>query len=1144
MQAVKLAEGLTARWCYGVAEEAAPAVALDWLQEVEDAPVVVFFLKNSGMADAWRADFAFLAEQWSALGLSGAGEAGKVQWECAVLPPLPDLENEGSERRSFELECDRSHAMSRLLAYRDASPSASRLALFTTPGAFFAPCPEAVEQARAERSLEVGGLYSFTELVSELAEELGYDNEAVCETPGQFAVRGGLVDVYPINGDRPYRLDFFGDELESIRAFDPTTQRSLEEHRRVTLSAITSTLAGPLRSRHILDYFGPAVNWVFHEPRSLAESFPGRFEVFERLQSDNPSFADLIDDRLRRTRDAWLGIGTLESNSGLFEKAAEQCEVPAFPLEDFREIGPESQLGIDRLEAGQREREAFLRKIDRWKTEGETIKIVLNTEGEANRLREILGEMEGIGELSADFLQGPLRSGFRWERRQAPPLTVVTGNDLFGRYRARPAGSRKRLLPQRSRVDQLLDFSELVEGDFLVHLSHGICQFQGIRRMELRGRVEEVISLGFEGESTLHLPLHMSHLLTRYVGLAKVRPKLGRLGGNSWEKTRRAAETATLDFASELLRTDAARKVIPGHAFAPDSDWQKDFENSFIHQETPDQLTAIKETKADMEEALPMDRLVCGDVGFGKTEVALRAVFKAVMDGRQAVILVPTTVLAQQHFNTFRERFAEYPISVEMLSRFRSAAEVSEILRQARSGAIDVLVGTHRLLSNDVALHNLGLLVIDEEHRFGVRHKEKLKLLREGVDVLSMSATPIPRTLYMALMGARKMSVIETPPMDRLPIQTFVKNYDPELVRKAVSFELERGGQVFYLHNRVQTISTVAEHLRRMLPKARIEFGHGQMTEHQLEKIMTRFVAGQIDLLVCTTIIESGLDIPNCNTIIIEGADRFGLAQLYQLRGRVGRFNRQAFAYLLLHRHTRMLDQAGKRLLAMRQHNQLGAGFRIAMRDLELRGAGNLLGTKQAGHIVGVGFDLYCQLLRQSIASLKGEKGATRVRATLRLDFVYTGAGGLPGAEPSETPPPGYGVLRRAENEAEESPIEPVEASFPTSYIAETRLRIDFYRRLALADDDAQLQEIREALHDRFGQPPPEVDILLALTAVRIAAEAASILEVQTEGAVLRLRRASGKPDDYVKTGTRFPRLTKRDPLARLAEIRNIIANK
>lgn len=592
------------------------------------------------------------------------------------------------------------------------------------------------------------------------------------------------------------------------------------------------------------------------------------------------------------------------------------------------------------------------------------------------------------------------------------------------------------------------------------------------KKIKCSERLKETISLEFDEGITLYLPLTESHLLTRYVGLSKVAPKLGLLGSNRWGKIYRCAEKGALDFAAELLKMQAKRQTYKRPQCEPDNAWQTAFENAFIHNETADQLSAIDAIKKDLEKETPMDRLLCGDVGFGKTEVAIRAAFKAVMSQKQVCFLAPTTVLVQQHCNTFRDRMASYPVVIESLSRFRSPKEQKLILQQLKQGAIDIIIGTHRLLSKDVVYHNLGLLIIDEEHRFGVHQKEVLKWLRSTVDTLSMSATPIPRSLYFALVGARSLSVIETAPVNRLPIKTFVKSYDLALIKKVIDAEVARGGQVFYLHNRVQTIASVAAKLSEVLPAVRIAFGHGQMDQDELEKLMTQFVAGEYDVLVCTTIIESGLDIPNCNTLIVEGADRFGLSQLYQLRGRVGRSDRQAYAYLLLHSHSSLLKSVRKRLGALQRHNQLGAGFKIAMRDLELRGAGNLLGRQQSGFIAGVGFELYCNLLRQSIRHLNGDSIAVNVRASLRLDFINIGEGAATETEVS---------LPAKANDTD--------ACIPVDYLKEPLLRIDFYRRLALADSTTAVNTIANTLKDRFGSFPKSLKNLISVTHLRCLAE-------------------------------------------------------
>ena len=721
--------------------------------------------------------------------------------------------------------------------------------------------------------------------------------------------------------------------------------------------------------------------------------------------------------------------------------------------------------------------------------------------------------------IAPDKLPGLLKDG----------LLLLTERELFGRRRRPLAVLPRRRTAIRAAVGRALDFGELADGDALVHATQGVCLFRGIKAHEHAGRTEDFIGLEFALKSMLHLPVRESHLLTRYIGIGRAVPKLSKLGGGGWEKSRKAAEKATADLAAQLLAMQAARSTKPGITHPKDADnaWMGEFERSFPHRETPDQTRAIIDVKADMERPAPMDRLISGDVGFGKTEVALRAAFKCVLGGRQVAILAPTTVLAQQHFESFKERLARWPVSVELLSGYRTTKQKADVRARAAAGTVDVVVGTHALLSDGTSFGRLGLVIIDEEHRFGVRHKERLKELRTEVDVLAMSATPIPRTLYLALVGARDLSVIETPPRERLPIRTIVRSYDEKLVRDAVKAELARGGQVFYLHNRVETIQAVAERIAALVPKARIIVGHGQMPAGQLEEVMSAFVAGEYDVLVCTTIIETGLDIPNCNTLIIEGADRFGLAQLYQLRGRVGRFNRQAYAYLFLHRHAALVGTAHRRLSAIRQYNQLGAGFRIAMRDLELRGAGNILGAAQSGHVATVGFDLYCQLLRRSVAKLRGDKGAVIERCEVQLDFIdHTQA-----------------ALGTEQTNSSDGEVPLLTATLPSDWIPETRLRIEAFRRIALALDAAEVTELRTSLKDRYGKLPPEADALLSLAEIRCLAEDKCVISVTTDGAVLRCQQApAGRPPEPILVGNRFPRLTVRDPLRKLKEIRGFLS--
>ncbi|MCX8107614.1 MAG: transcription-repair coupling factor, partial [Verrucomicrobiae bacterium] len=668
-----------------------------------------------------------------------------------------------------------------------------------------------------------------------------------------------------------------------------------------------------------------------------------------------------------------------------------------------------------------------------------------------------------------------------------------------------------------------------------------------------------------EGEPPprLHVPVSQIHLVTKYIGVGKGRPPLDTLGGSRWRRTKAAAMEAARDLAAELLAVQAARESLPGFAFPPDCAWQRDFENAFPYEETPDQLRAIEETKRDMCAPKPMDRLICGDAGFGKTEVAIRAAFKAVLAGKQVAVLVPTTVLAQQHFNTFSARMAGYPIRIEMLSRFRTRSEQERVVRDLAIGGVDIVIGTHRLLEPDVRFRDLGLVVIDEEQRFGVAQKERLKQLRQLVDVLTLTATPIPRTLYLALAGVRDMSSIETPPQDRLPVETIVAPYSDQLVRDAILRELQRGGQVFYLHNRVQDIESVALRLRALVPEAKIAVSHGQMSSAQLERTMTRFVNGEVDVLLSTTIVESGIDIPNANTIIIDRADRFGLSELYQLRGRVGRYKHQAYAYLLIPRHAALLEDARKRIAAIKQFTKPGSGFKIAMRDLEIRGAGNILGPEQSGHIAAVGFELYCQLLKQSIAALKGQPVPERINVKLRLDFLNHAPSAASRSARKKKEPPRHGEIQIPPNLGIEVPREvptwneryetvrnaevgvaPVPicrgvAALPLSYVSEPRHRLEFYRKLSQATTEPEIEALRTEMRDRFGPLPPACDLLLLTTSLKPLAAKAGISEIETRGDRLMLLRGH----EYIMINGDFPRLRRRTPKGLLNEIKRFLAS-
>lgn len=1101
-----------------------------------DSDTTILLVASPRRAEATAAEIETIAN-WSP-------KAQSLQVLHFPEDPPPDID---ANRRADRI-CERLAVLSTLL-----QPIDGKRLLIATPEAFMGACPPRDQFEAQQVKLRVGEEWAFSALIERLSHELDYDVEALCEHPGQMATRGGLLDIYPYDASEPYRIDFFGDEIESIRSFDPATQRSLSSRNELSIAASINNTEPAAGKRHppdgkLLSYLpNSSVQWIFEDPALLVREHPYRFDQSRAHANSLRTLHQAFDAR-SAAADTCIGLCEIDTDPQFFA-GAQRHELSSEATANYRLHTDATQIGYDRFESEQSARSKFESQLADWAhREHLALAFVTHNTATAQRIRELLQENPLTAKLKPQFVEGTISGGCivhpsaDWPHTaQAPDgssaphgWVLVAEHEYFGTRQRKLSPRSDRARPSISQVDQLLDFTELADGDPLVHLQHGICLFRGLTKLDVDGGSKEVISVEFAGDMTIHVPLHESHLLTRYVGLSKLNPKLGKIGGALWDKTRAAAEMATLDYAAELLNLHAQRSQGGGHAFPPDHPWQKDFEDAFPFTETTDQLGAIEATKHDMEQTAPMDRLICGDVGFGKTEVAIRAALKAVLAGKQVAILVPTTVLCQQHFNTFQERMAQFPVIVDMVSRFRSTKQNKEIIANTAEGKIDIVIGTHRLLSKDVHFQNLGLLVVDEEQRFGVKQKEAIKRLRADVDILTLSATPIPRTLYMAMAGARAMSVIETPPVDRRPIQTIVRSYDAALVKSAIQAETDRGGQVFYLHNRVDTIEGVAADIREMHPKLKVAVGHGQMTEGALEKIMTKFVAGDFDVLVCTTIIESGIDIPNCNTLIIEGADRFGLAQLYQIRGRVGRFKRQAYAYLLLHRHAALVDQAQKRLNALKQHNQLGAGFRIAMRDLELRGAGNLLGAQQSGHIAGVGFELYCQLLKQSVARLKGEPGSDRIRAEVKLDFIASGEGSSARRRTSGTH--SFAAIKDAEYGNRKARL--IEAALPHEYIAEARLRIDCYRRLALAEQVTTVENIAEELQDRFGPLPEATQALIAVSKIRVLAELAGVRRVESEGDRLVCRLAHpGPKGDFLKTGSRFPRLSAQQPLKRLNEI-------
>ena len=1032
------------------------------------------------------------------------------------LPDIPDIDLDPFRRQSLlgeRLSC----------LHHLAQHSQAPLTVIACTAALGAACvaPQAV--AEQQRILAVGDCVQPHELVYSLLQKLDYTSEIVCEVPGQIAQRGGLIDVYPINAEHPVRIDFFDDEIESIRAFDPITQRSLNALDSVCIHSMQ--LLSPTQQSATLDDYlqGWSHNWIFaNDPKKNESDYDWQL---------------LLDSKLQK-QDTVLAFNDGYFTPTLFRRAQRiDCDIQAY-AEGATDTITDLPDGDPYLRA-QLQRGQWRHQMQKTLESEPILPLIVATNAEIEkRVQKKLAETAFRSRLKPQFIRGPLTQSFAI--REAPnwliPSTAEPLDQLCliaaSEYLDEPSqrtdcSTGPKPSTKKSPVSQELDFNQLVEGDFLVHLQHGVGIYRGLTKLKTStGETSELLSIEFADQVTIHLPLHESHLLNRYVGIGKKRPKLSKIGTSAWSKTLRAAEQASLDYAAELLNAHAQREQAHGYAYPKTHPWETEFAARFPHKETPDQLAAIHATFADMERASPMDRLICGDVGFGKTEVAIRAIFKAVLAGKQVALLAPTTVLCQQHYENLCRRLRPYPIMVEQMSRYRSHQANKANIGRLIEGQIDVLVGTHRLLSQDVQFKDLGLLVIDEEQRFGVRQKERLKQLQIDVDLLTLSATPIPRTLHLALSGARSMSLIESPPAERKPIITQVKPYSESLVKSAISAELDRGGQVFYLHNQVHSIDTVAERIRRQLPGARVGIGHGQMEASRLERIMTQFVAGQFDILVCTTVIESGIDIPNCNTLIIEGADRFGLAQLYQIRGRVGRFNRQAYAYLLLHRHAALVANAQKRLQTLKQHNQLGAGFRIAMRDLELRGAGNLLGAKQSGHVSGVGFELYCHLLQESVSKLQGQ-APQYYPVEIKLDFIHAGFGSF-GAGSTQSVPSNKVKCNRAD--------------LPHAYIPEPSIRIELYRRLNCCFDGAAVDALRREIQDRFGALPPAANILIEITKVRVLAQQAQVVRVLHKDAKLMCsRRGAHKTENFIKSGSRFPRLTQRDPVLKLREIQKFL---
>lgn len=1005
-------------------------------------------------------------------------------------------------------------------------------------------------------TISLGERIDLEEVIGRLVF-MGYERVDMVEGRGQFSVRGGIIDVFPLGTEAPWRIELFDDEVDSIRQFDVASQRSVEQAQQVhiapareflpppgglgqAISRIRIELERTIERLKKVEAKGPKEE--AHGPELFAERpelFVNRYSPADRLKERVESHLELMEQEQQ--------LEALELYAGFFypemSTLLDYFPEPPLVLVDeparLKEVSSEAEMQERERQVALMERGAllpsqanlllsyqeffgllkretvvylslllktvpgseprnivsisakpmqefhnqwgmFVEEIDRWRSQRYRAAVFTAT---ADRREKLLGSLldEGIegrgkgpGEApdpgQVQVMTGNLESGFQWP---ALRLAVVTDSEIFGRPK------RPRRIPKPREGARVPTYHDLKVGDYVVHVSHGIGKYMGIKSLEVEGVQKDYLYIKYDGADRLYVPTDQIDLIQKYIGAEGHEPRINKLGGTEWSKVKNRVKESIREMAIELLRLNAIRETIEGHAYAPDTVWQREFEEAFPYEETPDQLQAAEEIKRDMERTRPMDRLLCGDVGYGKTEVAIRAAFKAAVEGKQVAILVPTTILAQQHFNTLLERFRGYPMRIEVLNRFRSPREQAQVIEALARGEVDIIIGTHRLLSDDVRFKDLGLLIIDEEQRFGVTHKERLKALRQTVDVLTLSATPIPRTMHMALVGLRDMSVITSPPEDRFPVQTYVAESDPELIRDAILREIHRGGQVYFVHNRVQTIEKEAARLQTLVPEARILVAHGQMKEERLEQVMLDFLDGEGDVLCCTTIIESGLDIPTVNTIIVEDADHLGLAQLYQLRGRVGRSNRLAYAYFLYRRDKVLTEVAEKRLQAIREFTEFGSGFKIAMRDLEIRGAGNILGPEQHGFIISVGFDLYCQLLEEAVRELKGEKIPKEVLPTIELT---------------------------------------VDAYIPDTYIGDAAQKIGAYKRIISIADSEQAGDVADELADRYGDLPRPVQNLLAIARLKVRAKSAGVSAItQTKDRVtLKFENPRKVPADMV----------------------------
>jgi transcription-repair coupling factor (superfamily II helicase) len=987
------------------------------------------------------------------------------------------------------------------------------------------------------------GLDIEVESILEKLVAMGYERVSMVSAPGEYSVRGGILDIYPLTEENPVRIELFDTEVDSIRTFSLEDQRSQGKINSITIGPATEILVTPkhldkgvhaleeglakslkkvkdekakklllenisyeleqMKNGQILQKMFKYLSLVYETPASLLDYLPENGLVLLDEISRVQEMADSLDKEEAEWVTSLLSQGEIIHNITLshqFTKLIQQSTNPLVYLSLFlRHVPHTSPQNILNMSCKQMQNfhgqmHVLKAELDRWQKGKYTVVFLGSNEDRVKKLEQVLSDYEidaltskSDGDIllgKAQILLGDLQDGFELPLQR---IAVITEEELFKKKMQKT--KRKQKL---SNAERIKSYSELQVGDHVVHVNHGIGKYLGIETLEINGIHKDYLHIRYQGDDKLYVPVDQIEQVQKYVASEGKDPKIYKLGGTDWKRVKKKVESSVQDIADDLIKLYAEREASKGYAFSPDGEMQREFEASFQYQETEDQLRSIQEIKKDMERERPMDRLLCGDVGYGKTEVAIRAAFKAIMDGKQVAFLVPTTILAQQHYETIRERFQDFPITIGQLSRFRSKKQQTEVTKGLKAGTVDIVVGTHRLLSKDITYKDLGLLIIDEEQRFGVTHKEKIKKLKANIDVLTLTATPIPRTLHMSMLGVRDLSVIETPPENRFPVQTYVVEYNGELIREAIEREMARDGQVYFLYNRVEDIERKAEEISMLVPDARIAYAHGRMTENELEAVILNFLDGQYDVLVTTTIIETGVDIPNVNTLIVQDADRMGLSQLYQLRGRVGRSNRVAYAYFTYRKDKVLNEVAEKRLQAIKEFTELGSGFKIAMRDLSIRGAGNILGAQQHGFIDSVGFDLYSQMLKEAIEERKGDTTTVKP-ANVEIDVE-------------------------------------VDAYIPDAYISDGRQKIDMYKRFRGITEMEDVEELQEEMIDRFGEYPSEVDFLFKIAKIKVyalAEQVISIKQAKQEITILLSEEASSQIDGgkIFKLGNTFGRM-------------------